>query len=254
MNGGTGRWTEETVDGFPCHVYRPAHINEHGYAVIYLHGVHLQQLADYPAFVAELERHGLPAVCPVTGRCWWVDRPCPDFAAPWTPFRHITDHVLPWMAAQLQVAPPRIALLGTSMGGQGALQLAYRHPDMFPVCAAISPAIDFHRKVDEGDPILMAMYDDSERARQDTAILHIHPLNWPRHQFFCCDPADYRWHDGADRLRMKLNSLGVPFACDLDTTGGGHGIEYYGLMAPRVFDFILQRLDQERRRLPISKG
>ena len=62
------------------------------------------------------------------------------------------------------------------------------------------------------------MYRDAEQARQDTATLHIHPLNWPRHQWFCCDPADYRWHDSADRLRMKLYSLGVPYECDLETT------------------------------------
>ena len=64
------------------------------------------------------------------------------------------------------------------------------------------------------------MYRDAEDARQDSALLHIHPLNWPRNQFFCCDPTDYRWHDSADRLRMKLWSLGVPFECDLDTVAG----------------------------------
>ena len=30
------------------------------------------------------------------------------------------------------------------MGGQAALRLAYRHPEKFPIAAAIAPAIDFH--------------------------------------------------------------------------------------------------------------
>ena len=117
--------------------------------------------------------------------------------------------------------------------------------------AAISPAIDYHVKLQEGvDETLSLMYRDPEEARQDTAILHIHPLNWPRHQFFCCDPADHRWWDSADRLRMKLASLGVPFECDLETSAGGHGFGYYNCMAERAIGFLAERLEQERLRLP----
>ena len=138
------------------------------------------------------------------------------------------------------------------MGGQGALNLAYRYPDTFPIVAAISPAIDFQQRLeeieDETDPLLQ-MYEDPESARQDTAILHIHPLNWPRGQFFCCDPTDVRWFDSSDRLRMKLSSLGVPFECDLDTSAGGHGFEYYNQMAEPVIQFLVNRLNSERLRV-----
>ena len=101
---------------------------------------------------------------------------------------------------------------------------------------------------EEEEP-LFDMYSDPEDCRQDSALLHIHPLNWPRHQFFCCDPADYRWIDSSDRLRMKLGSLGVPFECDLETTGDGHGFHYYGLMADRAIGFIANALDRERLRV-----
>jgi S-formylglutathione hydrolase FrmB len=158
-------------------------------------------------------------------------------------------NVLPFLADRWGAAPPRIGLLGTSMGGQGALRFAYKFPNQFPVVAAISPAIDYQLRYDD-DEILQAMYADPEDVRQDTALLHVHPLNWPRHQFFCCDPADVRWWDGADRLRMKLYSLGVPHECDLETTGGGHGFTYYNLMAERAIGFLVDRLEQEHRRLP----
>ena len=134
------------------------------------------------------------------------------------------------------------------MGGQGALRLAYKHPDLFPVVAAISPAIDYQVRFDD-DAILQQMYSDPEAVRQDTATLHVHPLNWPRHQFFSCDPTDTTWWDSADRLRMKLSSLGIPHECDLETVGGGHGFEYYNVMAERAVSFIVEGLDQERRRL-----
>ena len=159
------------------------------------------------------------------------------------------ERVLPFVAERFDSAPPRIGLFGTSMGGQGALRLAFRHPNVFPVAAAISPAIDYHLRIRDGDEILAAMYADEEQARQDTATLHVHPLNWPRHIWFCCDPADHRWHESADRLRMKLFSLGIPHAGDLSTTGGGHGFAYYNKMAPAAMEFLVGRLEQERMRV-----
>lgn len=215
---------------------------------MYLHGVHLGRLDDRPAFAALLDRHGLRCMAPVTQRSWWTDRICLEFDPHVSAERHVLDRVLPWLREHWNVAPPQIALLGTSMGGQGALRLAYKHPNIFPIAAAISPAIDYHLRIDEGDPTLSQMYRDAEQARQDTATLHIHPLNWPRHQWFCCDPSDHRWHESAERLRSKLYSLGVPHTCDLETSAGGHSWEYYEHMAEAAFDFMVDALQRERLR------
>jgi len=135
------------------------------------------------------------------------------------------------------------------MGGQGALRFAYKHPSTFPVVAAISPAIDYQSRFYEGDETIPQMYSDPETVRQDTATLHIHPLNWPRHQFFSCCPTDLRWLESADRLRMKLYSLGIPHECDFETEGGGHGFAYYNIMAERAVGFIAERLEKERLRI-----
>jgi S-formylglutathione hydrolase FrmB len=215
---------------------------------MYLHGLHLARLAGHTAFEQQFDRHGLRCIAPETGPCWWADRISTLFDASISPERHVLDRVMPWLAENWNARPPQIALLGTSMGGQGALRLAYRRPNSFPVVAAIAPAIDFQWKLEEGDPALREMYRDSEQARQDTATLHIHPLNWPRHQWFACDPSDYRWHDSADRLRMKLYSLGVPYEADLESTGGGHSWTYYETMAEPAVDFIAERLERERLR------
>lgn len=243
-----GTWSEQNIAGFACDVFEPDQPNEFCNVILYLHGVHLQKLRDQPTFTDLFERWGLPVVSPLAGRCWWVNRVCPDFDAKLTPEQHVLGNVWSFIEQRWGVKPPRLGLLGTSMGGQGALRFAYKYPDRFPVVAAISPAIDYYLRYDE-DEILRQMYIDPEAVRQDTALLHIHPLNWPRHQFFCCDPADLRWWDGADRLRMKLYSLGIPHECDLETTAGGHGFGYYNLMAERAIRFLVERLDQERRRL-----
>jgi S-formylglutathione hydrolase len=248
MSDALASWQEETVGGHPCDVYEPPTPNEHGFVVIYLHGVHLNRLVDKTSFIEQFARHGLPVVAPRTGPTWWTDRICAEFDPELTAERHLLDNVLPYVEQRFSAKDRQVGLLGTSMGGQGGLRFAYKHPDLFPVVAAISPAIDYQTRYEE-DEILQQIYTDPEAVRQDTATLHIHPLNWPRHQFFCCDPADYRWWESADRLRMKLYSLGVPHECDLETTGGGHGFDYYNLMAEKAVTFIAVRLDQERRRL-----
>ena len=249
MNVSAGQWSELSIAGHPCHVYEPAALSPHGFTVLYLHGAHAEPLSAHPRFAQLFDRYGLLCCAPVTGQSWWTDRVWDGFDASVSAERHLLDRVLPWLRDQWRVEPPRIALLGTSMGGQGALKLAYKHPQLFPIVAAIAPAVDYHTSLEEGDPALRAMYRDAEQARQDTATLHIHPLNWPRHQWFCCDPTDTRWFDSSDRLRMKLYSLGVPYECDLETAAGGHGWEYYERMAEPALAFIADRLQREQLRV-----
>lgn len=246
-----GNWSVEEVANHPCDVFEPQNRNEYGYVVLYLHGVHLGKLNDKPAFVEQFERHGLPVISPITQRSWWSDRICVEFDPGMSAQQHVLDNILPFIRERWGSSTPRIALLGTSMGGQGALRLSYKFPNIFPIAAALSPAIDYQLRMErpEEEEPLFDMYDDSEQARQDTALLHIHPLNWPRHQFFCCDPTDYPWFDSADRLRMKLSSLGVPFESDLETQAGGHGFGYYCVMAEKALTFIANALERERLRV-----
>jgi S-formylglutathione hydrolase FrmB len=250
MTAGAGLWSEVQLAGHSCDLYEPAQPGPHGFVVLYLHGVHENRLVNQPAFAEAFDRHGLRMIAPRTGRSWWSDRVYPPFDPQLTAWRFVLDHVMPHIAERWSARPPAIGLLGTSMGGQGALRLAFREPNKFPVVAAISPAIDYQIRWNEGDESLSLMYPDAETARQDTATLHVHPLNWPRNIWFSCDPADYWWHESADRLRTKLVALGVPHECDLKTSGGGHGFEYYSRMAPAAIGFIAERLERERLRVP----
>ena len=245
----TGSWSQIQLAGHTCRLFEPARPSEHGYVLIYLHCSEAASLARFPAFTQEFQRHGLRVIEPVSGRSWWSDRIWPEFDAKISAEAYVLEQVVPFVQEHWGAKPPQLALLGISMGGQGALRMAYKNPRTFPTVAAISPAVDFQKRIVEGvDPGLDDMYGDEESARQDTATLHIHPLNWPRNQFFCCDPDDTRWHDSADRLRMKLWSLGVPFECDLETQAGGHSFTYASHMAPRVIGFLVARLEQESRR------
>ena len=250
MGASTGTWSETDVAGHRCQVFEPVEPSPHGLVVVYLHCSRAASLRGYPAFTREFDCHGLRVIAPITGQSWWTDRIWPEFDPNISAEAYVLGQVVPYVAQRWGATPPRLALLGVSMGGQGALRLAYKNPNVFSTVAAIAPAIDFQKRIDEGvDPGLDVMYRDVEDARQDTATLHIHPLNWPRNQFFCCDPSDTRWHESADRLRMKLWSLGVPFECDLETEAGGHSFDYASHMAPRAVGFIAERLERERLRV-----
>ena len=253
-NSPGGAWSKAEVAGHRVSVYEPAEPNPYGFTVIYLHAAGCEDLADDPVYTAELARHGLRAIAPHSGESWWCDRLCADFDAARTPEQYVIRDVVAAAEEWWGVAPPRIGLLGISMGGQGVLRMAYKYPDRFPVVAAIAPAIDFHLWLERPMPqaeiadALRKLYRDVEDARQDTATLHIHPLNWPRHQLFCTDPADH-WHESAERLQMKLYSLGIRHECDLSTEAGGHSWEYFHAMAPRIVDFIVAGLESERLRI-----
>jgi S-formylglutathione hydrolase FrmB len=249
-------WSLIEIAGHPCEVYAPPDPAP-GRAFVYLHGVRERWLQEMPSLRDLIEEARIPVLAPRSGRSWWVDRIVPSFDPRITPERYVVDAIRGEIARRFGVEPPGIALLGTSMGGQGALRLSYRHPNLFPVAAAIAPAIDFHTAMreaherDDGDfyDTLWTLYGDVERARQDTAILHVHPLNWPRHQCFASDPDDLHWHDGAVRLHGKLVALGIPHLALLEPRGGGHSVEYYDRVAPDVMRFLLDALDKESRRL-----
>lgn len=250
--------------GHSCELFSPP-APRYGRALIYLHGVRCRMLGEMAGLRAAIEAAAVPVLAPRTGRSWWIDRIVPTFDPRLTPERYVIDTVLAEVTRRFGVEPPGIGLIGVSMGGQGALRLAYRHPAIFPVAAAIAPAIDFHRAMreagdrDDGEfyDTLWQVYGDVERARQDTAILHVHPLNWPRHQCFASDPADEHWHDGAARLHEKLLALGIPHAALLESrvdattaaVGGAHGPPFYDAVAAEIVRFVLEALDAEGRRV-----
>jgi S-formylglutathione hydrolase FrmB len=114
--------------------------------------------------------------------------------------------------------------------------------------AGVASALDYYELYGRGLS-LDEMYDSKEHCRQDGALLHIHPSQFPPHIFFCIDPDDAMWLRGNDRLHEKLAALGVAHECDLKTRAGGHSWEYFNHVAERVVQFLVKGLEQESRRL-----
>lgn len=241
-------WTLADIAGKPADVYDPPHAPRPRFAVLFLHGVGLTTLRDKPEFTRFLSEFQLACVCPHGQRSWWTDRICPEFDSRVTAERYLLDAVLPFFQERWGLGPPAIGLTGISMGGQGALRLAFKHAKLFPAVAAISPALDYHEWHGQGTP-LDDMYESSEHCRQDTAILHVPPHDYPPHIFFAIDPDDGTWYRGNDRLHEKLTALGIPHECDLATRAGGHSWDYFNRMAERTIRFLVAGLEKESRRL-----
>ncbi len=236
-------WKRHVTDGRNVEVFRPKNSVAPSQAVLFLHGHGRVMLNENLHFSRLFQDHNLAAVCPDGQRSWWLDVLCEEFDSQRTPQQWLIETIVPFIETELGISCPNIALLGVSMGGQGALHLAYRYSSRFPAVAAISPAVDFFQLYGSGLP-LDQMFPDVEAARQASVVLNLQPLAWPRYQFFCCDPSDTEWFDGCARLAMKLSSSGIMYERDLETSGGGHSWDYFNLMAPKAISHILRAAPQ----------
>ncbi|MBY0526984.1 MAG: hypothetical protein K2R98_26560 [Gemmataceae bacterium] len=241
-------WTVAEIAGKRADVFDPSGAAKPRFGMLYLHSGGLETLRDAPVYTKLLEQHRLACICPHGQLSWWSDRILPAFDAKLSAERYLLEHVMPFFRERWGLAPPAIGLFGISMGGQGALRLAFKQAKLFPVVAGIASSIDCYERYGHGLG-LEDMYDSKEQCRQDIATLHIHPSNFPAHILFCVDPDDERWYRGNDRLHEKLNALGVPHTVDFTTRAGGHSWDYFNHVAERVVTFLVKGLEQESRRL-----
>lgn len=239
-------WTQHEIAGKSADVFDSP--TPPRFAVIFLHGIGLETLLDNAAYTKILQKLNLACVCPHGQRSWWLDRVCPEFDPVVTPEKYLLESVVPFCRSRWKLAPRALGVFGISMGGQGALRLALRHPQVFPAAAGIASALDFHELYGHSSP-LDDMYTSKEQCRQDTALMHIPHHDPPPHLFFCIDPEDADWFRGNDRLHEKLSALGVPHTIDFTTTAGGHSWDYLNHMAGPTLRFVAEGLEKESRRL-----
>src|SRR5271166_3294958 len=122
----SGTWSSAWVGSKPADVYEPTG-GRPRFGILHLHDAGLTSLREQSAFARHFDELRLACVTPFVGVCWWADRICPDFDPKMTPERHLLDNVLPFFRERWGLGPRSVGLLGMSMGGQGALRLAFKH-------------------------------------------------------------------------------------------------------------------------------
>lgn len=239
-------WSLVRFHGRTADVFAPA--DPVGIA-IFLHGYDSATWWRNPAYTAALTRARLAAICPHAPGTGWLPAVYPPFDPERTALDFVRTEVKGFIAERWGFGPPQLALAGIELGGQGALQLAYRYPQDFPIVVAISPKIDVHRWHGHGLTI-DEIFPTAEAARQATVTLYLNPLNWPRRQLLLCDPADPYAFEGTDVLATKLSSSGVMHDRDLETSHGGFGWPYANAMATTVVDYLANGIRAELNRVP----
>lgn len=120
------------------------------------------------------------------------------------------------------------AITGLSMGGHGALYLAFRHQDIYGAAGSMSGGVDIRPFTDRWDIAkrLGTFAQHPERWEQNTVVNMI-PLVTPGALALIidCGEADFFLKVNQD-LHQKLLSAKIPH--DFTTRPGGHSWEYWG--------------------------
>lgn len=174
--------------------------------------------------------------CPRGGEGWWTDRIWPGFDEKMSVERWLLSVLVPELKLRWPDVP--LAIAGVGMGGLGALRIAFKHPEVFPIITALDAAVDCHDLYHEGTP-LDEIYSSREHCRQDSPVLHISPVQQPRHICFAWN-RNGRWERGNDRLHEKLTALGI--AHSTATTEHEPGVK-------SILDFVENAFLTESRRL-----
>ena len=128
----------------------------------------------------------------------------------------------------------RRAIGGLSMGGHGAVQLAYNHPDTFSVAGAHSPTIRPFETSPEffGDPAHFAKHDPITLAKATDAAKRI--VTW------IDVGADDKWRSAAELLRDTLVAKRAPV--EFRVLEGEHEGWYWEYYLPEYLHFYSQAL------------
>ncbi len=228
-------WVSNTIQGIPVDLFDLA-VGKAAGGLLFLHDRDGTTLRGSPNAEAWLKENHLSAASPQCGECWWTDRIWPRFDEHKSAERWLIGDLLPELTARWGSVP--IAIAGRGMGGQGALRIAFKHPDLFPIVAALDAAVDCHDLYYEGTS-LDDLYPSREHCRQDSPVLHISPIKQPRHILFGCAAAS-RWERGNDRLHEKLTALGVAHRYTTETTDN---------TLQRLIEFAATAIREESRRL-----
>ncbi|MFD1769052.1 alpha/beta hydrolase [Sphingobacterium suaedae] len=217
--------------------------NEQAKAVLYLlHGYsgnYSNWVQRAPRLKELVDTYGFLVVCPDGGfDSWYWDTDRTEYQYE----SFITKELLPYVEKNYHVTASRShrAITGLSMGGHGALYLAFRHQDLFAFAGSTSGGVDIRP------------FPNNWNMKQRLGAYHEHPAVWDEHTvielthliqpgnlqlFIDCGTEDF-FFGVNNKLHEKLTYLNIPH--HYLTMPGKHDWNYWS----RSIDFQMAFFNQ----------
>ncbi len=172
------------------------------YPVLYLlHGYSDDYMAwqNHVDLTKHANQYGFIIVCPDGQDSWYFDSPIdPSYQFE----TYVSQELRNYIESNYRTINDRKhrAITGLSMGGHGALWLAWRHPDIYGMCGSMSGGVDItaikdHYKIDKR----LGKYDDNEASWKSHSVINLVPtLKNENEQFIIID-------DGLKDIFIKDN-------------------------------------------------
>lgn len=165
-------------------------------------------------------------VCPDGARSWYFDSPVNENLKYDT---YISSELVKWVDQKYKTIKDRSGrgITGLSMGGHGALSLAFRHQDVYGVAGSMSGGVDIRPFPNNWDlsGCLGKYADYPENWEKNTVINLVHLLTPNRLTIiFDCGTEDFFFKVNQN-LHEKLLERNIPH--DFVTRPGSHNWEYW---------------------------
>lgn len=218
---------------FKCVVIKPASYKKkkESYPVVYLlHGYsgwYSNWLIREPQLKEYADEYNLMIVCPDGGNSsWYFDSPVDSTMKYET---YIGKEVPDYIDAHYNTIKKRTsrAITGLSMGGHGALFLAFRHADTFGACGSMSGGVDLNYSRNKFD-IMKRIGDTIQNADNWKKYIVMNVIeNYPKDSLaiiFDCGTEDF-YYEANHKLHEKMLQLKIPH--DYTERPGKHEWAYW---------------------------
>ncbi len=194
----------------------------HGYS-----GNYADWIKKAPAIQTYADQYNLIVVCPDGGYgSWYYDSPVDPS---WKYETYVADELVPWIDKNYRTTKRKEgrAITGLSMGGHGALYLAFKHPNFFGAAGSMSGGVDIRP------------FPNNWNISARLGTYAKHPDHWNQHTvinmlhlvspgslalIIDCGTSDF-FYGVNQKLHQKMLENNI--AHDYITRPGGHTWEYW---------------------------
>ncbi|WP_437921604.1 alpha/beta hydrolase [Sphingobacterium sp. LRF_L2] len=186
-----------------------------------------------------VDRFGYLVVCPDGGfDSWYWDTEDANYQYE----SFITKELLPFIEKRFQVGSTRAnrAITGLSMGGHGALYLAFKHQDLFAFAGSTAGGVDIRPFPDNwGMKKRLGAYSENPQKWNEHTVMELTHLVQPGalQLFIDCGTGDF-FYEVNNKLHEKLTYLNIPH--HYLTMPGRHDWNYWSRSIAYQMEFFNQ--------------